>query len=659
MDSAQVGRAIYGNGTPSTPKEFSAKEEPPQGSLAKELLESGIKDIRVISSPGERLLYSRDQSEIPRFMKTLLFRSMPEIVVQARTPEAVAAVLKFASSRNLTVVPRGSASSPFGGAVPVVGGLVLDVSCMDKILAVDTEGLTATVQGGARWADLDHELEKYGLCVATSPSSKFSTVGGWIATGGLGMNSYSRGPLSKNVLSLELATPSGKIRSYSKADVAFSSIFGSEGQIGVITKVTLAVRRRPEKSRPHLVIFDDVKGALAFANALSKSEVLPVHILFESASRLTLTNRVLGQARFRSGDAVLVSIEGSESEARFDAFLKKLGIAEEREYLARYLWGERFFPMKVRKYGPGMLGSELLIPVEILPQALESASSLMKSLEREPLFEVHFLPESQALLLCFFTIDQANTLAYTIAAFESLILSRLLIDKGGRPYSIGIWNNSFLDAEDKQRIRKLRALKSITDPAGIMNSGKYFVLSGRFGRLGGLVFHPRFMRPVLRLVIAFSPLSSKALAYASEFARKRLEPEGRTEVLKTADECAMCGACVNVCPAYLVVRDERVTARGKLLTAKAMAEGKSITKEHAHRIFLCMRCKACEQVCQSKLELIPAYDMLEKQLEEMFGKDAQEIDAFVKYAESLPEFDLLVERGLVLGAPKHGMGGGS
>jgi len=656
MDSAQ-GRAIYGNGPPSTPKEFSAKEEPPQGLLAKELLESGIKDIRVISSLGERLLYSRDQSEIPRFMKTILFRSMPEIVVQARTPEAVAAVLKFASSRNLTVVPRGSASSPFGGAVPVVGGLVLDVSCMDKILAVDAEGLTATVLGGARWADLDNELERYGLCVATSPSSKFSTVGGWIATGGLGVNSYSRGHLSKNVLSIELATPNGKLRSFSKADVAFSSIFGSEGQLGVITKVTLAVKKRPEKSRPHLVIFEDAKSALGFANALSVSDVLPVHILFESASRLTLTNRVLGQARFRSGDAVLVSIEGPESEERLNAFLKKQGIAEEREYLARYLWGERFFPMKVRKYGPGMLGSELLMPVELLPQALESASSLMKSLEREPLFEVHFLPEGQALLLSFFTIDQANTLAYTIAAFESLLLSRLLIDKGGRPYSIGIWNNSFLDAEDKQRVGKLRKLKSITDPAGIMNSGKYFVLSGRFGRLGGLVFHPRLMRPILRLVIAFSPLSSKALAYASEFARKRLEPEGRTEVLKTADECAMCGACVSVCPAYLVVKDERVTARGKLLTAKAMAEGKSITKEHAHRIFLCMRCKACEQVCQSKLELMPVYDKLEKQLEEMFGKDTQEIDSFVKFAESLPEYDSLVERGLVLGAPKHGMGG--
>jgi len=113
-----------------------------------------------------------------------------------------------------------------------------------------------------------------------------------------------------------------------------------------------------------------------------------------------------------------------------------------------------------------------------------------------------------------------------------------------------------------------------------------------------------------------------------------------------------------VCPAYLVVGDERVTARGKLLTVKAMARGAKVSKEHSDRIFLCMRCKACEQVCQSKLELISAYEALEKELEKLHGKDAKEIETFTRYAESTPEYDALVQRGLVLGAPKHGMGGG-
>jgi glycolate oxidase iron-sulfur subunit len=121
----------------------------------------------------------------------------------------------------------------------------------------------------------------------------------------------------------------------------------------------------------------------------------------------------------------------------------------------------------------------------------------------------------------------------------------------------------------------------------------------------------------------------------------------------------MCGACVSVCPAYLVVGDERVTGRGKLLTVKAMARGAKISKEHSDRIFLCMKCKACEQVCQSKLELVKAYEVLETELELMHGKDAQEIEKFIRYVENTSEYDELVERGLVIGAPKHGMGGGA
>jgi ferredoxin len=108
----------------------------------------------------------------------------------------------------------------------------------------------------------------------------------------------------------------------------------------------------------------------------------------------------------------------------------------------------------------------------------------------------------------------------------------------------------------------------------------------------------------------------------------------------------------------MVVGDERVTGRGKLLTSKAMARGVKISKEHAHRIFLCMKCKACEQVCQSKLELVSAYEILEKELEKEYGKDASEIDNFIRYTENTKEYDDLIERGLVIGAPKHGMGGG-
>jgi FAD/FMN-containing dehydrogenase/ferredoxin len=660
MAEEGVGPPIYrnNNAAPPPPTEFSAKEERSEGRLAAAIRSLGLKDVRIISSSGERMLYSRDQSEIPRFMKEIMFRSAPTVVVQPKSEGSVSALLKLASSRHVPVIPRGSGSSPFGGSAPVVGGMVLDASVMDEVLSIDVNSMTARVQGGTRWADLDHELEKLGLALNTCPSSKFSTVAGWIATGGMGLNSYSKGHIKESVLSLTLVTSDGSVRKIARSDPLFPAVFGSEGQLGVITEVTLSVRKKPEKSTPHMIMFGDFRSALSFANALGSSEVHPAHIVYESPLKFSLINRMLGGERFTPQDGIIVSIEGKDSENQFQQFLKSSGLKEEKEYLARYMWNERFFPMKMRKYGPGLLGSEVVVPMRILPDALQNALALCKELGLEPLFEVHFLNDGNGLLLCYYITDQGNTISFTLDAAKSLILTSMLIDGGAKPYSIGIWNTAFTSAEDRAKLTALRVAKVKLDPGNVMNAGKYFFLSGRFGGVLGTAFSPGIMRPALKTMRVFSPLTMRLMRTGYKFAERKFRPKARTELLKIADECAMCGACVGVCPAYLIVGDERVTARGKLLAIKTMARGQKLTKEHSDRIFLCMRCKACEQICQSKLALIDTYDKLEKELEALHGKDAAEIEKFIRYAECQPDFDRLVERGLVIGAPKHGMGGG-
>lgn len=657
MESADVGRAISPDLSRSPRTTFPAKEEPPEGVLHKGLARSCVSGSRIVSSPGERMLYSRDQSEIPRFLRQMLFSPTPEAIVQAESDEGVLEVLRFASSTGTSVIPRGAGSSPFGGSMPVRGGVVLDVSRMNKVLDIDEGALTATVQAGVRWADLDHELGKKGLTLMTCPSSKFSTVGGWVATGGVGMNSLSRGRLVSNTLSLELATPGRGAVRLTQADKEFPLVFGSEGQLGVVTSVTLQVRRAPERSRPRLVMFPDHGSALAFAEGAAES-VKPVHIFYESALRVSYTNRMLDTPRITPGDAVIVYIEDDASQKAFDSLLASKGLQEQPEYVARYVWNERFFPMKLRRFGPGMLGLEVVASRGSLKALISSISSLSNELDLEPMFEVHMLPGDEALLLCFFMTDQGNTLLYTLAAFKSLLLMRLAVDAGAKPYSVGVWNHAFSDIADKDTKDATRRLKAEYDPRGVMNPGKYFRLSGRFGAVSGLAMEPKLMGPVLRTVLMMSPLVLPVLHKVTEFARDRLEPKNRPLDLRIADECAMCGACVAVCPAYLIVGDERVTARGKLLTAKAMAAGAKISEEHAHRMFLCMRCKACEQVCQSKLELIPFYEEFERRLEREFGRDAHEIERFVRFAESSPEYDDLVQRGLVIGAPKYRGGGG-
>ena len=657
MTSSGVGRPIYGNGPPSPPENFEATNDVRVDRLAKKLIGERVPGLRVMSSPGELIAYSRDQSEIPRFLKALSFRTVPDIVVQPQSAEAVSAAVRFASSRGLAVVPRGVGSSPFGGAVPVVGGMVVDMSRMDRVVSVDPERMVVTVEAGARWADVDQEVGRHGLRISTCPSSRFSTVGGWIATGGLGLNSFSRGHLSESVLSVEVVSPDGVVRRYTREDADFERVFGSEGQIGVVVSATLSVERRPEHHTPHLLLFDRIEEALSFADLLIEGGVRPAHIVFESSSKMALVAKELGGDRLRPAETLVVSIEGEESEAAFSHLLEQRGVAEEEEYLARYMWNERFFPMKVRRHGPGMLGTEVVAPRSGLPSMLRAATKVCTQMVLEPQFEVHFLQDGRVLLLCFYLVDQGNTFAYTLDAFKSLILARVLIDAGGEPYSLGVWNNPFSMSFDPSTREELGVLKSRLDPTDVMNTGKFFRLLGRWGGLGALVFSPQLMRAVLGAVMAFSPVSTSLIGRLSVVLREWFRPKWSDPVLRVADECAMCGSCVSVCPAYAVLGDERATARGKMQTAKAMATGATISKAHARTTFLCMRCKACEQVCQSKLELVPAFEELERRLERLHGRDGREIEQFIRFTEASDVYDDLIRKGLVVGAPRDGRGG--
>ncbi len=122
----------------------------------------GFRGLRVLDSQMEREIYGKDQAEVPEELRRLFIRGPPQLVVQPRSEADMAAVLRYAYSRGLPIVPRGAASPPYGGAVPARGGIVLDLSLMRTILALDREAGVVTVECGVRWSDLDEFLKLNG-----------------------------------------------------------------------------------------------------------------------------------------------------------------------------------------------------------------------------------------------------------------------------------------------------------------------------------------------------------------------------------------------------------------------------------------------------------------------------------------------------------------
>lgn len=644
------------SGEPELSRMFHAKDEPHSG-LSAELEAICIPDLRVVSGKGEMELYRRDQADVPQMLKDVLIQYAPDAVAQPSTPEAAVAVLEFAKARGLPVVPRGSGSSPFGGSIPVNRGIVVDVGTMDRVLDVDVKNKLVKVQGGCRWADVDNAVSKHGLRLITCPSSRFSTVAGWICGGGYGVGSLGGGHLSQIVTSVKMATDRG-VLALRPPQEEFWALFGSEGQLGIVTEVTLRVKDIDVDSKPHLLIFKDLDQAVETAERLRRMDPLPEDLIYFSPGKLRYANRLLNGEHFGQGHALLVTSTNAASERAIGDLLRTDRITEEKEYQARLLAHERYFPMKLRRLGPGMLGAEVLAPMNKLKAILHRAEDLCQEFALDPLLEVHFLQGPDSLLLCYYLTDQVNQSLYTLDAAKSMVVTSSLIGLGARPYSLGVWNNSFADHWPKEEMERLRKAKDKLDPSGIMNPGKYFALKGRMFGVAGIVFSPLGSGTGFRLLAQLHAPLGYVFRSLSTVSSKALGPRERDALIDMANQCAMCGACVSVCPAYAMTNDERVTARGKLLTAKALAEGKEITREHAHRAFLCMRCKACEQVCQSKLELMTAYQDLEARLEKVHGKDVAEIERFVRMAELSPRYEELVSRGLVLGAPKNGMGGG-
>ncbi|MGD0819076.1 MAG: FAD-binding oxidoreductase [Methanomassiliicoccales archaeon] len=484
---------------------FPEVEESQKGKVFKAIMALNIPDLKVTSAKGSLALYSRDQADVPDMLRSTLFDTMPDVVVQPFSVPAIQTILKFAASKKIPVVVRGAGSSPFGGSMPVKGGIVLDMNTLNNVISFDANRKTVKVEAGIRWADLDWFLEKNGMSVRSSPSSRFSTVGGWVACGGVGVGSVSVGRLIESVEEVEVATSQGEVKVLTPKDPMFHSVFGSEGQLAVITSVMLQVRERPKALAPRLVFFTDHESAISYAVKLASSEKRPMDLTYYSPAKFKGLNQVLGRGDYPEAHGIMATFE-NDKDAAANVIPKGSTLAQ--PYLSFLMWNERFFPMKFRKLGPGLMGSEVLAPKEKISQIVAKALEICGQHGLEPMMEIHFLGNGDGMLLCYYITDQTKQLKYTMDSFRGLLISKALYEGGASPYSFGVWNHLFVDYGDIEEKKALTEAKHQMDPANIMNRGKFPRLGGRMGGLPAALFSPGVLGSVLKMVNSLAPISA-------------------------------------------------------------------------------------------------------------------------------------------------------
>lgn len=602
-------------------------------------------DIKVIDKDEEKEIYSHDIGDVPAIMTKTFFEIQPDFVVQPKNVEEIKQVLAFANSNKVPVIPRGAASWGFGGVIPTKGGIVVDLSPFRKILNLDKAKKTIIVEAGARWSDIDILAKKEGLCLMTYPSSKFSTVAGWIATGGYGINSFRYGHLAQQIVSMTVVLPSGEERKITPADHDFTYFVSTEGMFGIIVEVELKLRDVPQASYSHLFYFPSDKSAFEFIEKFVQSKdaetIKPNVIRFLDENHLNDINELMHSREFKKSAGVLVEFSSSDEDEKFLKAVARTGNLDEApRYVASYLWNERLFGMKTKRLGPTILASENIIPLAAAAGFITKAKKLGADFDVEIFIDSYILDKKSALIMTNFLCDSRKKRYYVDLPLQ-MMLTQTAVSMGAEPYGLGIWNAAFINhLYNSGKKRDLLAFKAKVDPNNIMNPGKFFAVQSKFGNIPAAIFKPGIFSFSINLLILLSPVVGKI---ATMFLGKDHKVDSLDFEL-TTHACAKCGNCIAVCPAYLVTKNEEVTAKGKIALAKKIIDGRPITQEEAENVFMCMHCKACEEICQTNLELMMLWDALEKRVESNFGRPEGKISEFLKKVDDSKDYWDMVDR---------------
>ncbi|MBI2894350.1 MAG: FAD-binding protein [Deltaproteobacteria bacterium] len=615
--------------------------------LASELGKRLGPGCRILVDYLERRIYSRDVARVPRALEKTLHRTTPLLVVQPSSEKDVQAVLAFAALERLPVYPRGISSSPFGGAVPTTNGIAIDLSAMLEILEIDADRRLARVRPGARWADLASRLERVGLGPRTTPTSRFSTVGGWASTGGLGLGGFSGGHLSEAIAAARVALPTGEILSLAQGDDRLADFIGTEGQLGIFTELTLRVRELAKIDAPHLLYVDGVAEAFELVERLDRDGHGPMHVAYYDRERLaeedlTLADRTGRDLRvFEDRDAILVVFDDAQAQARF--LVSELGAGSRANGTAAHvLWSERYFPLKAQRLGPSLLASEVVMARRQVPRFVRRARRLARRFGTMLAIEVLVCRTTGAdrepcVVMATFRCSSVHRWDYLLRLVLVQLLTRLAVRLGGSPYGFGIWNSPFLGRSAPRRRRMVRR-KLEYDPLVILNPAKALGTRMRLGLSRVLFFGPVF-RLGLFVLWALSPvLGSLARIIQPPRAPRWRVPDPAEEggfrlVSETSVRCTFCGSCISTCPAYRLTRDELVTGRAKLRLAEAVIRGEELSAREAASPFQCLQCGLCEEVCQTRLPLRQTYAVIERWLADRHGYPKETVAAFVDLAQ--------------------------
>ena len=445
---------------------------------------AAIPGLVIIDDPGKMEEFGRD--------KTPGAFHRPELVVEATEVSPIRALLRLANECRFPVTPRGLGTGLAGGSLPVLGGVVLSLARMNRIIAIEPRNMIAVVEPGVRNLDLKNAVREHGLCYPPDPASNDAcSIGGNAATNAGGPACVKYGTTRDYILGLEAVLPSGELIAAGvrtrKGVVGYDMtrlLVGSEGTLGVITKLIVRLIPHPADVTTLVALFPKLGPAMETITTILMRGYMPSTLEFMDSRCLGLVGDLLPFEGIKeAGAMLLIEADGAPETIRREiAAIREICleggasdalIAVDAARRTRMWEVRKAISLRIEEHHPLDIQEDIVVPlgriaefVECLP-AYEAAHGVK-------IYSFGHAGDGNIHLSI--TADSCDARESTEAGVREII--RKVIAMGGTmsgEHGVGIAKQRFLPLElSPESIHLQRAIKLLFDPNLILNPGKIF-----------------------------------------------------------------------------------------------------------------------------------------------------------------------------------------
>ena len=417
-----------------------------------------------------------------------------DAVLQALTAQEISAVMKYCNEQHIAVTPRGAGTGLCGGCVAIHGGIILSTEKMKKVLEVDEKNMTATVEPGVLLMEFPKSLEGTGLFYPPDPGEKTATMGGNVMTNAGGMRAVRYGVTRDYVLGMEVVLPDGTIMELGGKNVKTSSgyslldlMIGSEGTLGLLTKLTVKLIPEPKCNLSLLIPFEDLEECISAVPKVLACGCEPTAVEFMEREVIACAEKYLGkQFPDTSADAyLLVRLDGASPDAlrpSIDALTDLcLGLGAKDVLLAdtderkESIWNARgAFLEAIKGSTPSMDECDVVVPRDQIAAFVKTSGEIGK---KHGVRICSFGHAGDGNLHIYACQDELQGDAWKQAVAgvmdDLYTAARALGGEVSGEHGIGHAKREFLhESLGETQVRLMQGIKAAFDPNGILNPGK-------------------------------------------------------------------------------------------------------------------------------------------------------------------------------------------